>query len=110
MENTLFEIPLQCENKEEVLEQILKYIKKPNTLFHIVSINPEILIETYKNPIFKKVVTTAQIKIIDGSGILAASVIKGIQVGERFTGVELMEELLKMGSKQRLRILLLGGT
>ena len=109
MQQTLLGIPIEQQSRGESLEKIIKYLKSPNNCFHIVSLNPEILVETQKDPLFRKVVATAQMRIIDGSGVFAACKVKGIKCSERFTGVELMEELLKTADKQRLRVMLLGG-
>ena len=97
------------ESKKSVLEKILLYIRKPTGFFHIVSLNPENLVAATENESFKRVVETAQIKLIDGIGVVLASRLVGIEVGERVTGVGLMEDLLKMASDRRLRVLMIGG-
>src|SRR3989339_2214591 len=97
------------ESKKSVLEKILLYIRKPTGFFHIVSLNPENLVAATENESFKRVVETAQIKIIDGIGVVLAGRLVGIEVGERVTGVGLMEDLLKMASDRRLRVLMIGG-
>ncbi len=48
-------------------------METPHSFFHIVSVNPENIMEARANKDFKKVVETAQIQIIDGSGIIWAS-------------------------------------
>ena len=107
--NKLLGITIPFETKSTVLEKILKYIDTPTGFFHIVSLNPENSVITTKNKLFKKVIETAQIKIIDGIGIVLAGLLLGIKVGERVTGVRLMEELLKRASDRRLRVLMIGG-
>ena len=62
-----------------------------------------------ENESFKRVVETAQMKIVDGVGIVLAGRWLGVEVGERMTGVGLMEDLLKMASDRRLRVLMIGG-
>ena len=108
-QNSLLNIPIDPLSRKEVLEKIIKYIKTSRNFLHIVSLNPEILVEATKNPQFKKVVKSAQIRIVDGSGVILASKLIGIQIGERYTGIKLMEDLLKEASHQRLRVMLLGG-
>ena len=97
------------QSKKSVLEKILLYIGKPTGFFHIVSLNPENIVITTESESFKRVVETAQIKLIDGIGVVLAGRLVGIEVGERVTGVELMEDLLKMASDRRLRVLMIGG-
>ncbi len=106
---TLLNIPLDHMSRSSILEKIVKSLKSPKGFFHIVSLNPEILVETLGNDEFRDIVTAAQIRINDGSGIVLAAKLKGLRHVYRYTGVELMEDLLKLGSKQRLRIMLLGG-
>ena len=97
------------QSKKSVLEKILLYIGKPTGFFHIVSLNPENIVITTESESFKRVVETAQIKLIDGIGVVLAGRLAGVEVGERVTGVGLMEDLLKMASDRRLRVLMIGG-
>lgn len=99
-------IPIQ--EKKEILEKIIKYIKNPRGFFHIVSLNPENLIICQENKKFKKIIETAQIKIIDGIGVVIAGRLNNLRL-KKLTGVDLMSELIKIASKIRLRILLIGG-
>jgi N-acetylglucosaminyldiphosphoundecaprenol N-acetyl-beta-D-mannosaminyltransferase len=97
------------ETKSTILEKIIKYIGQPKGFCHIVSLNPENLVVAQESKLFKKVVETAQIKIIDGVGVVLAGRLLGIQIGERVSGVNLMEELIKVASDRRLRVLMIGG-
>lgn len=101
-------ITIPRETKSSILEKILKYIGHPSGFFHIVSLNPENLVIAFENEEFKKIVNTAQIKIIDGVGIVIAGKILSVETGERVAGVALMEKLIKVAEK-RLRVLLIGG-
>ncbi len=107
--NNILGITIVPESKRSILDKILLYIDKPTGFFHIVSLNPENMVLTTENQLFKKVVETAQIKIVDGVGIVLAGRLLNIEVGERVTGVGLMEELIKMASERRLRVLMIGG-
>ncbi len=108
-ENKILGITISPQSKLNVLEKILLYIDQPTGFFHIVSLNPENMVVTTENELFKKVVETAQIKIIDGVGVVIAARWLGVQIGERITGVGLMEDLIKMASDRRLRVLMIGG-
>lgn len=102
-------ITMTAESKSSILDKILLYIGKPTGFLHIVSLNTENMVLTTENELFKKVVETAQIKIVDGVGIVLAGRWLNIDVGERVTGVGLMEELIKISSERRLRVLMIGG-
>ena len=107
--NKILGITILPETKSTILDKILLYIGKPTGNLHVVSLNPENMVLTSENELFKKVVETAQIKIVDGVGIVLAGRWLNVDVGERVTGVGLMEELIKMASERRLRVLMIGG-
>ena len=109
MEKALLGIRLNSRGRSDILEQIKKYISNPRGTIHIVSINPENLITAQENKLFKKIIETSQIQIIDGMGVVVAGRVLGIKVRGRLTGVRLMEELVKMADRLRLRVLLIGG-
>src|SRR3989338_3881952 len=91
------------ETTDNILEKIRKYIAAPSGFFHIVSINPENIMESRANMEFKKVVETAQVQIMDGAGILWASkLLFDIEI-ERLHGVDLMDTVVKKSSKERRR-------
>ena len=102
-------ISIPNDSKKIILEKIKKYIVSPRGFFHIVSLNPEILVIANEDKKFKEVVETAQMRIIDGVGIVLAARMLNIDIGDRFTGVDLMEELVKMADAMRLRVMLIGG-
>lgn len=106
----LLGISLQPDSEKSILEKIKKYIEAPRGFFHIVSVNPENIMEARTNNDFKKVVETAQIQIMDGSGIIWAGKMKGEPHMERVTGVDLMETLMRGAGKERRRTMLIGGS
>lgn len=109
MADKIFDIPVEDDTKKQNLEKINKYIENPSGFFHIVSLNPEIVVESQKNPQFQKVLQQAQIKLIDGVGVRVAAQLLGVRVGGRVAGVELMENMLKVASERSLKVLLIGG-
>lgn len=107
--NKLLNISLPKEEKKDILEKIKKFIIKPDQFLHIVSLNSENLVIAQKNEKFKKVINKAQIKIIDGIGVILAAQILNLRVGQRYPGVDLMSDLIKFARKKRLKVLLIGG-
>ena len=95
-------------SKTDILDNIGKYISSPTGFFHIISLNPENLVISSSDAEFKEIVKTAQIKITDGFGVVIASKILGVKVGDRVTGVGLMEDLLDMAGKDSLAVMLIG--
>lgn len=113
VDQNILGIPVEEQTKKEVLDKIKKYLETPSEnrseFFHIVSLNPEILVSASENEKFKRIIRSAQIRIRDGAGIGLAGAILGLKTGERFTGVELVEELLKYASSSERPVLLIGG-
>lgn len=107
--NKILDIEIPADSRKTVLEKILKYLKQGTKFVHIVSLNPENLVISKDNNQFKKVLQTAQIKIIDGTGIVLAARLLKIKAGERYPGVDLMSDLIKQAAISRLRVLLIGG-
>lgn len=106
--NKILGIPVCSERKKDTLEHIKKYMSVPAGFFNIVSLNPENLIISRADPEFKEIVETAQVKIVDGVGVVIAGKILGVEVGDRVTGVGLMEELIDMAGKDSLPVMLIG--
>ncbi|MGB4965730.1 MAG: WecB/TagA/CpsF family glycosyltransferase [Microgenomates group bacterium] len=107
--NHLLGIPIPTESKSAIREKIIKNIFETKRFFHVVSLNPEIFVLTTTNGEFKKVVTEAQMRILDGVGVIVAAKLCSIPVGDRYSGVDLMSDLLKEAHNRRLRVLLIGG-
>ncbi len=107
--NSIFQIIKKTESKEKVLEKIKKYTIYPKDYLHIVSLNPEIIVIASEQKKFEKVVREAQIKLVDGIGVVWAARTLGIKIGERIAGVDVMKDLLTMANDLRLRVLLIGG-
>lgn len=107
--NQLLGIPIPTESKSTIREKIIKNIFETKNFFHVVSLNPEIFVLTTQNEAFKRVVAEAQMRIIDGVGVVAAAQLCSVPVGDRYSGVDLMSDLLKEAHNRRLRVLLIGG-
>lgn len=78
-------------------------------MFHITSLNPEIMVLAHHDEEFKKIVTHSSLNIIDGVGVFEATKLLKIDAGERYAGVDLMEDIMKEAGKRRLRTVLIGG-
>lgn len=105
----LLGIPIPSESKSAIREKIIKNIFETKGFFHVVSLNPENFVLTTTNREFKRVATEAQMRILDGVGVVVAAKLCSIPVGDRYSGVDLMSDLLKEAHNRRLRVLLIGG-
>lgn len=106
---TIAGITFEPYTKKESLEQIKKYIDAPVGFFHIVSLNPEIIVAAQHDDEFKAILNNAAMVLADGVGLKLAGVILGISVGERVTGVQMMEELIGLAGQTGLNAVLIGG-
>lgn len=106
--NQILGIPVKMLSRDQVLEQIRKYLASPAGIFHIVSLNPENLVLTTEDHAFKKTVATAQIKLVDGVGVVLAGRLLGVPLGSRLSGVDLVKELVEIADNMRLRVVLIG--
>lgn len=108
-DNKILDIEIPNDSKKTVLEKILKYLKQGSKFIHITSLNPENLVISEENIMFRKVLQNAQIRIIDGVGVVLAAKLLKIKAGERYPGADLMADLIKQAAISRLRVLLIGG-
>ena len=75
---------------------------------HIVTINPEFVMEARRNPAFAAVLDTADLATPDGFGILLAARYLGTPLQGRATGVELTLGLARLAAQHSYRVFLLG--
>ncbi len=92
-----------------VLELIIKGLRKNEEKYYIVTPNPEILTIADGDPDYKEVINGAKIALPDGVGVLLASKLLSKPLGGRIHGVDLMEMLCKEVSKQPITVGFLGG-
>ncbi|MDO8583824.1 MAG: WecB/TagA/CpsF family glycosyltransferase [bacterium] len=104
MSTSVFEIPIEGQNADQVIEAVAKS-EKP---VWIVTVNPEILLEVRKNKDYKEAIVKAQERVVDGFGLFAMLRVFGDRVS-RVTGVELAERLIQEVHQRKWRVGLLGG-
>lgn len=90
-------------------ENIIKGARKLQKTEIVMSINPEICTLALKNKKFKRVIATSRYHIVDGFGVVLAARILGLTLKGRYTGVDLMKDVLEDADAHSLRILLIGG-
>jgi N-acetylglucosaminyldiphosphoundecaprenol N-acetyl-beta-D-mannosaminyltransferase len=97
-----------------LLEILNKKVIETKGFLSIFTPNPEQFVLSDNNQQFSNLLEKATILIPDGVGVVMASKILGkvhktTTVTERITGVDLVQELLKIAQKKKWKILLLGG-
>ncbi|MBI3251617.1 MAG: WecB/TagA/CpsF family glycosyltransferase [Candidatus Andersenbacteria bacterium] len=95
-----------------------------STCRHIVTLNPEMVVEAQHNSQFAQAVTTADIRVPDGAGIIWAQwymrshswpllpslMAFSLHSVERITGVEAIDTLARLAAGSQASMYLLGGT
>lgn len=108
--DTIFSIPLFLEKKEEILARVNDYLIHPtNEYFHIVSLNPEIIVQSKHDALFRQILIDSSLKILDGVGVVVATHILNLHGGVRYSGVDLLKDILTEAGSKRFRTVLIGG-
>lgn len=103
----LFGLPLDPVGTEEALERIHGFLQGGGT-HQVVTLNPEIAVRAQADEALRRAILEAELVTPDGVGILwAARRLRGVELKERVTGVDLT--LALFGRFPGLRVYLLGG-
>lgn len=90
--------------------EIMTKIEKANGSLFIVTLNPEILLHAWHDKAYQKILNSADVKVVDGVGIvILARLLYGVKL-ERFPGADLAERISAWAEKGNKKIFLLGGT
>ena len=104
----LLGLPLDIVDMESSLNWVAERLES-NESFQIITLNPEIVVQSTQDVSLAKAIKAAELVTPDGVGILwAAKRICGVELPGRVTGVDLTQELfLRFGGE--LRVYFLGG-
>ena len=92
--------------KREILEKIEGFLSG-DKLCQIATVNPEFILEAQKNAEFKNILNACDLNVADGIGIKFAFWKLGFQkLKARISGVDLMEEILKIANNRGLGVFL----
>lgn len=100
---------VSIDKEENLLDRIFIDYKNYEQLF-IVNINPEIVINNYKNSEFKAMLNKQKYQIPDGSGIVWASKKNNGKIKQRITGIDLMQKICEKSQEYTAKIYLYGAT
>lgn len=92
---------------EEVLERIRAQLRQPG-LSHVVTVNPEYVMQARSSPQFAHVLARAQLALPDGMGIVWASRLLGRPLRERVAGSDLVPHLAALAAREGVPLFLLG--
>ena len=96
-----------CSNENELIKQIFDdYIN--NTKVMIANVNPEIIINNYKNKEYVANLNKQKYQIPDGIGIVIASKINKGKIRKRIAGIDFMYKIINESMKYNAKIFLYG--
>ena len=104
----ILNIPFSTLTLAETTSYLKHRIHSNNSLFHLITINPEIAMIAQKDEEFKAIVKNADMITPDGIGIVLASKRKNVQISERVTGYELLLQLLSEANNKPFSFYFLG--
>ena len=90
---------------QKINNQLLK--KEGGSLYHVTTLNPEIILKAYYNRSYRMKLNSAELNIVDGIGLKFALLYNGAQLKYRFSGTDLMWEILKIAQKNNYQVFLL---
>ena len=103
---TVLNCPVDLIDESGVLELSEKAIEEKKN-FHIITINPEMIMYARKNPSFLNVVNSSDLNIVDGIGVKIALKLQGINQ-EQIRGVDFSRKLINLASENNYKIAFLG--
>lgn len=92
---------------EQAVALVDAYIRGGGT-HHIVTVNPEFVVQARGDQDFRQVLNGADLAIADGVGLLLAARVLGRPLPGRVTGVELVERTAALAAEQGYTVYLLG--
>jgi N-acetylglucosaminyldiphosphoundecaprenol N-acetyl-beta-D-mannosaminyltransferase len=91
----------------EALERVAAFIAAGGP-HHIVTVNPEFVMEARRNPVFREVLAGADLATPDGFGLLLVARRRGTPFRGRVTGVALTEQIAALAARRGWSLFLLG--
>ena len=93
---------------QETLNKIKTVIENDGVIHHSV-VNASKIVEMQKNHELRESVNESDIVNADGMAVVWASKFLGKPIKERVTGIDLMDQIVRLAYKNRYRIFFLGG-
>lgn len=104
---SIFGIPFSRLGFQETVGQLVQAVET-RSVTHVVTGNPIMVMYAQEHPDFMAMMLGAELVVPDGAGVVWASGYLKQPVAEKVAGIELMEELIRIGSTRGWRVFLLG--
>lgn len=92
-------------SEEEIFEKIKGFLNS-DKFSHVVTMNPEFIVDAQKDIDFKSAINSADLRVTDGIGIKFALWYFGKKLKKRLAGVDLMWNLLKIAEQKNMKVFL----
>ncbi len=103
----ILNLPLDLVDLPATLEILRQWLKDPNAKRTVITLNPEICVQAEDDPKLREAILGVDLSTPDGVGMLWAAKRAGKTIAGRATGVEIVQELMKLEG-QNLRVYFLG--
>lgn len=100
-------IQLRPESRAEAMAHFLRILQTGQGSM-VVTVNPEMIVHATRDPLFKTIIHSAEMHLIDGAGIAFAGRMRGYEKPDRFTGVEAVHRVAELSAELGSRVFLLG--
>ncbi|WP_411954038.1 WecB/TagA/CpsF family glycosyltransferase [Alkalibacillus sp. S2W] len=104
----ILDIPFINTTKEQFIAQQVLPALNQNIPLHIVTANPEIVMNAHQNPRYHQIVKEADYVVPDGIGVIMASNLINNRLNERIPGIELFERMLEVAHDHNKSVYFLG--
>lgn len=104
----LLGINITIGDKSRIIEEVFKKLEKKESVFYIVTPNPEIIVFASGRPQFASILNQAEYCLPDGIGVVWAAQILRLPTTHRITGIDFLEEFCKKSVNRHITIGFLG--
>lgn len=108
MKETIMGVDVSTQNYEQLTVALLEDMKNKKKGY-IVAVNPEKIMQSKRDAEVKQILNEAAYAIPDGIGIIIASKMQKGRIKSRVTGVDMMENIIKMAAEHGKRVGMYGG-
>lgn len=101
-------VPVDLVTQSEAVQWVADAVKDSRPR-QVVTVNPELVMHSRRNPALAAVLSGADLCVPDGTGVVWAARRRGLTLPARVTGVDLIPALAARGASAGWRFFLLGG-
>ncbi|MCX7921000.1 MAG: WecB/TagA/CpsF family glycosyltransferase [Clostridia bacterium] len=101
-------IPIDSVTMNEAVEKVRGFLSE-DRVHTIYTPNAEIMMDAYRNSDFKGILTSADLLVPDGAGVVLASKILGVKLPEKVAGIDLTRNTFSINENRKIKYYFFGG-